>query len=555
MNSLEMFSNLTYLAVTVFSFVFFIFCAVYVSLSAARSVISQNAVYIALAFVAEMANVWYLSGINEYALHFSVNILVGIQLLISLNVLILLGIPATTILFGVKARLGYALSAAVAGGACIIWFALVSSDGYMSGLLNNIFLTIGYAYLAAGYLSQCFKRNNTSYVIGFIAVAFVGAAIGLRVVSPDDWLASSWYLAPIAYLGLGISFLISTSDVLADELRQLQHQLFKNNLRFKEIIKSSPFPIVIARLSDDKILLANENAQKLFGIAEQEVEKFHLKDFFVDSDNRKLLNSHLEKGRLVKDFEILVKACENETPFWLLTSANIVDYGQDVALYAAFQDITDRKKREDILQTQATRDPLTSLYNRRYFEEEVNRRIALGVNKNYSVFMIDADHFKRVNDTYGHKVGDRVLMALASTAEKALRENDIVARYGGEEFVVYLADTVAEDALVVADRLREAVSRIVVRSDADEPVTFTVSIGISSSSVSQDVNALVKMADDALYKAKESGRNRCMVYSEDIQTRPVGLNDKQEENVHPAYAGDNNREFSLLSGKNTETEN
>lgn len=166
--------------------------------------------------------------------------------------------------------------------------------------------------------------------------------------------------------------------------------------------------------------------------------------------------------------------------------------------------------------------------------------------------MIDADHFKRVNDTYGHKVGDRVLMALASTAEKALRENDIVARYGGEEFVVYLADTVAEDALMVADRLREAVSRIVVQSDADEPVMFTVSIGISSSEDSQEVNTLIKMADDALYKAKESGRNRCVVYSEDTQSRPENLNDKQDDNVHPAYAEDNNQEFSLLSAQQEE---
>ncbi len=547
MNSLEMFSNLTYLAVTVFSFVFFIFCTIYVSMSTVRSVIANNAVYIALAFVAEMINIWFLSSIGEYSLEYSADILLSIHLLISVGVLIFLGIPATTILFGAKVRKGFVLSVTVIGGICLVWFGLIASDEYMIGLLNNIFLTIGYAYLAAGYLSQCFKRNNTSYVIGFIVIAFVGVAIGLKVISLDGFLVSSWYLAPIAYLGLGISFLLSTSDVLADELRQIQHQLFKNNLRFKEIIKSSPFPIIIARLSDDKILLANENAQKLFGIAEQEIEKFHLKDFFVDSDNRKLLNSHLEKGRLVKDFEILVKASDNKTPFWLLTSANIIDYGQDIALYAAFQDITDRKKREDILQTQATRDPLTSLYNRRYFEDEVNRRIALGTNKNYCVFMIDADHFKRVNDTYGHKVGDRVLMALASTAEKALRENDIVARYGGEEFVVYLADTVAEDALVVADRLREAVSRIVVQSDADEPVTFTVSIGISSSEDSQEVNALVKMADDALYKAKESGRNRCVVYSEDTLSRPENLKNKQDENVHPAYAGDNNQEFSLLS--------
>ena len=77
-----------------------------------------------------------------------------------------------------------------------------------------------------------------------------------------------------------------------------------------------------------------------------------------------------------------------------------------------------------MLQTQATHDPLTSLYNRRYFESEVTRRISAQTDDVFSIFMIDADHFKNVNDTYGHKTGDKVLMVLSSTAEKALREND-----------------------------------------------------------------------------------------------------------------------------------
>lgn len=144
----------------------------------------------------------------------------------------------------------------------------------------------------------------------------------------------------------------------------------------------------------------------------------------------------------MQDFEILVKTSTGDTPFWLLTSANIIDYNYDIALYAAFQDITSRKNRETLLKNQAVRDPLTSLYNRRYFEEEVTKRIALSRMKGgcYSVLMIDADKFKNVNDTYGHKVGDKVLIELSSTAERALRDCDIVARYGGEEFVCYLSD-------------------------------------------------------------------------------------------------------------------
>ena len=155
----------------------------------------------------------------------------------------------------------------------------------------------------------------------------------------------------------------------------LENEIEKYNRRLEEIIKSSPFPIVISRLSDDKILMANDNAVKLFGILPSELERYHLKDFFADGDNRQLLNERLEKEKEVHDFEILAKAINGETPFWLLTSANVIDYNYDIALYCSFQDITSRKNREAVLKNQAIRDPLTSLFNRRYFEDEVNRRI------------------------------------------------------------------------------------------------------------------------------------------------------------------------------------
>ena len=102
-------------------------------------------------------------------------------------------------------------------------------------------------------------------------------------------------------------------------------------------------------MSDDKIILANNNAVKLFGINPQELERYRLKDFFADSDNRQLLNERLEQEREVQDFEILVKTPISNTPFWLLASANVIDYNYDVVLYSAYQDITSRKNRETLL--------------------------------------------------------------------------------------------------------------------------------------------------------------------------------------------------------------
>ena len=228
-----------------------------------------------------------------------------------------------------------------------------------------------------------------------------------------------------------------------------------------------------------------------------------------------------------------------------------------IVLYSAFQDITSRKNREILLKNQATRDPLTALYNRRYFEEEVAKQLTECTLQKipYTVLMIDADKFKNINDTYGHKTGDKVLIELASVAERALRDDDIVARYGGEEFVVFLPGVSAEQGVVVADRLRQSISKIVVYSDANQPVSFTVSIGLSSSEISDNIDTLVKTADQALYRAKQNGRNRVERFSkQDFKAfnEASATSYKDESlNHHPVFDKDNNREISLLDGIET----
>lgn len=549
MNSLIIFTDSIYVQITLAALFFFTLSGLYLSQSSQKSVLSGGVKYLIIALLLDFCIAWYGSMIEQLSANFSVNFLVAFELVLKLGVLILLGMAATDIMVGNVSRGVYAVGAGVVGISLIIYFSMISPDGTVINVLRKLFPAIAFAFLTAAYFSQCFRRHNVGYVLGTVVAAFITSVVAANFSGFEEDHQWTWLTSIVGYLGFGISFLLSQIDTRNDSLDKAVKEIDKYNQRIKEIIKLSPFPIVISRLSDDGILLANDNFIKLFGIKEKDIGLYHFRDFFVDADNRRLLNTHLEKEKVVKDFEILVKSQGGNTPFWLSTSANIIDYDYDIAIYAAFQDITDRKKREDLLQTQATRDPLTSLYNRRYFEEEVNRRISLNTDDVFSVFMIDADHFKNVNDTYGHKVGDKVLMALASTAEKALRENDIVARYGGEEFVVYLSQTNAAEAKVVADRLREAIANITVLSDANEPIKFTVSIGISASTDSRDINELVKMSDDALYEAKEGGRNRCVVYHRDLPSEPENVKaEKAEENVHPAFAKDNNLEVSLLGG-------
>lgn len=545
MSNLIIFTNSTYIWTTIIAMLFMILSGLYLCIAQSNNSLAIGVKYIILGLVIDFISSALGYNINEYSQNVPVNLLVSTELLFKLTSMLLICIASTDIMLGKISRSIYVPATALIGLGLIIYFCFIAPNGNITNVMRILFPLIGLAYLTASYFTQCFRRHNIGFITGCLSAGIATYFSAMNISSQGNPFSNVWYITTCIYIGFSLSFLLSQIDICYDKISKSGKIIQKYNQRVRDIIQSSPFPIVISRLSDDSILLANDTFMKLFNIKEKEVNHYKFKDFFVDADNRRLLNTYLEKQKIIKDFEILVKSQNSDTPFWLSTSANIIDFDYDIAIYAAFQDITDRKKREDMLQTQATHDPLTSLYNRRYFESEVTRRISAQTDDVFSIFMIDADHFKNVNDTYGHKTGDKVLMVLASTAEKALRENDIVARYGGEEFIVYLSQTGAEEAKVVADRLREAISRLVVKSDAGEDIRFTVSIGISSSTASKDINELIKMSDMALYKAKENGRNQCIIYHpEYTQNMPVS---KNVENVHPAFSPTNNIEISLLS--------
>jgi two-component system, cell cycle response regulator len=167
----------------------------------------------------------------------------------------------------------------------------------------------------------------------------------------------------------------------------------------------------------------------------------------------------------------------------------------------------------DRLERLAALDPLTDAYNRRFglarLREEFSR--AVRAENPLGVLMLDLDHFKAVNDTYGHLIGDRILRATAAACRRVVREGDVLIRYGGEEFLVLLPGAGAEDVRQVGERIRRAVAETSVE-DGDQRVGATVSVGGATYREATDsVDALVALADAALYKAKEAGRNRLIL--------------------------------------------
>ena len=171
-----------------------------------------------------------------------------------------------------------------------------------------------------------------------------------------------------------------------------------------------------------------------------------------------------------------------------------------------------------ILQYESITDSLTGLKNRRYFDQRLHEEIAH--SRRYrlplSLLLIDVDHFKVVNDTYGHQIGDEVLKNLSKVILEMVRDSDIVARYGGEEIAIITPNTEKAEAILLAERLRNIVQKSTLASiDAtQEVVQITISIGVSTLNlVVMDKDALVEEADKALYEAKKLGRNRVQISS------------------------------------------
>lgn len=556
MGSIEIFAQSHYFFITLFALGVLFFACIYATVGQDRLFAPLWLILIGVV-LDFLANGIAYGGASAYTTGQNIDFYVFLELLLIMSAMILFALSAIRLVGGGALLNWGAVGLGLLGAITAFLFVFILPDGNVVNNMRQIFPLAGFACLAVGFGSQVGRDLKSGSIFAALLNTCVVLFLACRYSGVLSRNLDLWYLSAWFYVLLAISMIMMKVDALSQRLGKSAKEIDKYNQKIEEIIRLSPFPIIISRVGDDRIILANNNAIKLFGINPREIERYRLKDFFADSDNRQLLTERLESEKEVQDFEVLVKTPLSETPFWLLASVNIIDYNYDVALYSAFQDITSRKNREALLKNQAIRDPLTALYNRRYFEEEVGKKILeiKAKKEPYTVLMLDADHFKKVNDTYGHKVGDKVLIELAATAERALRDNDIVARYGGEEFVVFLPGIHAEQGKIVADRLRESISKQVVYSDAKEPVTFTVSVGVSSSDVSDNVDTLIKTADEALYKAKQNGRNRVEIFTkEDIKKFEENgqIEHKDEsQNHHPVFDKESSEEISLLDGVET----
>lgn len=305
-------------------------------------------------------------------------------------------------------------------------------------------------------------------------------------------------------------------------VRNLTEQREKENeiQRIKdrlELVWNSVADVMFTFDKKQNIVSVNKAFETLLGWTADELVKDKSISIILEEDKEDLgkIIEIVKCGETVTTHEVKRITKNGEIIFFLGSFSPLYDRNGDwdggVVVY---KDITERKKYEDILKELALHDPLTGLPNRTYFSQclKIEMKKAKRAKLLLSVFVLDIDHFKEINDSYGHDIGDEVLKEFATRVKSAIRKNDFLARIGGDEFVILLPElTEKKNVTEIADRIQQCLRD--KWNIADEKIKITSSIGISFyNQFDLEEKTIFKNADLALYEAKEKGRNNYQIY-------------------------------------------
>jgi len=332
----------------------------------------------------------------------------------------------------------------------------------------------------------------------------------------EELLAAT--LADFVAMVLGASEHVAQTQELARHRAHLEELVAKRTselehaeVHLRRIFEAAPVALFLTRVSDQAVIDANPRAAALFERPLDELAGTKTLDFWVDLAERDKLMALVRERGFVEGFTARLRTATGKE-LWGELSLRALLVDGEPCLMAGVRDISEQKALEERLRELATIDGLTNIYNRRHFYELGRTEVARAdrYEGDLSAAMIDVDHFKELNDTHGHAVGDEALRLLAGVARSELRRVDVLARYGGEEFVVLLPETSVEAATLVVERLRAAVEAMSVPTPEGE-VKMTVSAGVIARRPDESLEAMLRRADEALYRAKASGRNRVIV--------------------------------------------
>ncbi|MFQ2214403.1 sensor domain-containing diguanylate cyclase [Aeromonas dhakensis] len=404
-------------------------------------------------------------------------------------------------------------------GAAVAVFSLDKDDRFTLISANDTFAQ-AFELDVLGCIGKRLGEMFPRYITGSIEQPMhecVSQQTGLESELPIDTLSrTSWWrfvISPIIPEQSRITRIMVTAiDITAK--KQLEEALKMSRKRFEAVVNSA-YDGIISVSSESRIELINTAACEMFGVDEsylgKRLETLLPQRFRANHDGYfKAFSNSPINSRPMHARASVMGLRRDGSEFPLEVTIAKINLGQTTEMTAILRDISERAKLVEELKVAATTDPLTGIANRRRFDELVKLEMqrCQRFSHTMSLLLIDIDHFKQINDTYGHQQGDQAILSLVRRVAKQLREVDMLGRWGGEEFIVLLPETSLELAWASAERIRLAVESQLHQLGAGTEVPLTISVGISASLGPQDtVEHMVRRADTALYLAKKQGRN------------------------------------------------
>jgi len=326
--------------------------------------------------------------------------------------------------------------------------------------------------------------------------------------------------APLFRDGQAVAAVVVFDDI--SERKKIEYALRASEKSFRAIIEHAPIGMTIVSL-EGKFIIVNQMLCNIVGYSNDELmnltfqEITHPDDLTIDLGllqsllDGKASTYQMEKRYIRKGGAIV----------WVQLSVNLLRDENDSPQYfiSQIEDITERKLHHEEVEQQAYIDSLTNLPNRRLLLTRLHQVLSQAdrYQRSMALFFLDLDHFKQVNDSLGHDVGDSVLKEAANRLLGCLRAHDTVARVGGDEFVIVLSEiSNPEDAILVAEKILESFKAPIIVNTQEIKIGTSIGIAVRDTGIASDVKELMKQADIAMYEAKAAGRNRYHVFFEAV---------------------------------------
>lgn len=406
-------------------------------------------------------------------------------------------------------------------------------------------------YFRIGVLSSSFAWGWTGYFLSqhidfvyqvFIAYTLAGLAAGAASSLASDRLSIVAFIIPIMspniifFFGIDNTigpsmammmmlftvYLISTARRQGQNLYeniQLRYQANRDEIQFREILNFSPIAAAISDNDSQHKLFINQSYLDLLEYSVSPSSKVEMSHYSIDEEQFKTITTKLNKGQNVTNQLIELTSADGGESKWGIGSFLIINYKNEPAVLSWIYDISERKKVEEKIKHLAYHDPLTQLPNRSLFNDRLQHALKTAQRHDtlLGIMFIDLDGFKRINDNYGHDVGDELLKEVAQRLLDKLRLTDTLSRLGGDEFVVLLPDlSEIKYASDIGQKILAEVDRPFDINGERLDISSSIGIAVYPHHGSR-AEELLKNADNAMYYAKNNGKNNVQLYGNDLK--------------------------------------